>query len=577
MADAKPILILQMQRMGDLVMTFPLLGRLKSLFPENPVWVAAEEVFFKGLMPLAPDAVFFPYSAAAHLKKREYAMVINLSHRPEAAALAGELRTEERLGQYRVPSRASGGKTGLAAGGTAGGTSGGGATYIAGDWQLYRHSLVRNNRYNLYHWADLNGLELSTTRTLLRTIWALPDSVKNPGNAKRVGLFLGASEADKRPEAPFWAELAQKLLARGHKPVFLGGEAEKESGAALGQQLRSPALNLCGRFSVHDLARFIAELDLLITPDTGPMHIAAWVGTRVLNLSTGPVNPWETGPFTPGHYVLRPTLACAGCWQCRHAAPFCKNTLHPGRVAFIANSLLNGNEAGLGELRLPGQELLLTGRDKHGLFELAPLPCPQTPKTQDASQIGAGQIGAGQADHKQAGPEQADAGQARNQAAYPDACPAPRPAAHRARLAFGHFWQAFFGVNLKLLPADALVKRRNELLNLQPAAAPRLLKQGEMLALKLVRAKKNAAFPELAAELAAEPAAGSATDRSRPDLTNGANGAGRGSEASLAGQDGPLSPLRNYLGLYLQNNECSLPAQTRALELAEAFMEQFRG
>lgn len=48
-----------------------------------------------------------------------------------------------------------------------------------------------------------------------------------------------------------------------------------ELGAAVAGKLKAPALNLCGRFSVSGLAGFVGELDLLVTPDTGPMHVAA--------------------------------------------------------------------------------------------------------------------------------------------------------------------------------------------------------------------------------------------------------------------------------------------------------------
>ncbi len=436
MEENKPVLILQMQRMGDLVLTFPLIGWLVAMFPGHPVWVVAEEAFFKGLMPLSPDAVFFPYDSASMLKRRDYALIINLSHRPEAAALAGSLRCERRLGQYRAEN---------------------GATYIAGDWQLYRHSFVRNNRYNLYHWSDLNGLDLVSPRQLKRTLWTSP-SADGPGKASggRIGLFLGASETEKRPELSFWAELAQKLMARGHKPVFLGGEAEREMGQALSRQLRSPSLNLCGRFSVSELARFIAELDLLVTPDTGPMHIAAWVGTQVLNLSLGPVNMWETGPCTPGHYILRPALSCTGCWQCRYSAPLCRDSLNPGRVAFIAGAILNRNVEGLASLDLPGQELWLSGRDANGLYDLIPL-----------------------------GAQEKDRGR-------------------QARLALSRFWQAFFGVRFQRLPSSTLESGRKQLLERHPETAGHLLKAGSSLLLEMLKANKNNGFDAGAAKLFAD-------------------------------------------------------------------------
>lgn len=58
--SADPLLVLQLQRMGDLILTFPLLLALKKRWPGHPIWVAAEPQFFQELMPLAPEVVFFP-------------------------------------------------------------------------------------------------------------------------------------------------------------------------------------------------------------------------------------------------------------------------------------------------------------------------------------------------------------------------------------------------------------------------------------------------------------------------------------------------------------------------------------
>lgn len=59
----EPTLIIQMQRMGDLILSFPLCSRLLLLEPERPVWVAGEPAFFSGLKPLAPQVVFLPLTA----------------------------------------------------------------------------------------------------------------------------------------------------------------------------------------------------------------------------------------------------------------------------------------------------------------------------------------------------------------------------------------------------------------------------------------------------------------------------------------------------------------------------------
>lgn len=350
-----PVLILQMQRLGDLVLSYPMMGWLSVLFPGHPLWVVGEERFFSGLIPLSPQSVYFDYSAANELKGPHYKAVINLSHREEALSLAASLKTERLIGPYR---------------------SAGGAMHISGDWQLYRASLVHNNRHNRYHWADLNGLDLIDASRLLRTNWPLPRASYG-GTSSHIGLFLGASEANKRPDENFWLELSRGLLQAGHRPVLLGGEAERDMGQSIARKLEAPALSLCGRFSIKELAEFIAELDLFVSPDTGPMHVAAWTSTPTLNLSMGPVNAWETGPFSPGHHVLRARVSCVGCWQCTQPSVLCKEHFSPSRTAFLVHQLVTAPQNSLTGIALPGQELLRTGRGAFGLYTLAPLQTAQ--------------------------------------------------------------------------------------------------------------------------------------------------------------------------------------------------------
>ena len=69
MAEA-PNLIIQLQRMGDLVLSFPLFAWLRRLEPDRPLWVAAEPSFYEALLPLAPPVVFAPPGAASLRRTR---------------------------------------------------------------------------------------------------------------------------------------------------------------------------------------------------------------------------------------------------------------------------------------------------------------------------------------------------------------------------------------------------------------------------------------------------------------------------------------------------------------------------
>jgi hypothetical protein len=180
---------------------------------------------------------------------------------------------------------------------------------------------------------------------------------------------VGASEAEKRPDPQFWAELALALTRKKINAVFLGGPEDSALAAEAARLARLPGLNLCGRFDLRAVADFLHELALLIVPDTGPMHLAAWLGTPTLNLSMGPVHAWETGPASPGHHVLRSNISCSGCWGCSRGDIICRRAFIPARVALLAEHLVRSPQR-LASLRLPGLSLWVTGRTQEGLFDL---------------------------------------------------------------------------------------------------------------------------------------------------------------------------------------------------------------
>lgn len=351
--SADPILVLQLHRMGDLILTFPLLIRLRQLWPHNPLWVVAEPAFFQQLMPLAPDAVFFPPSHCQELARQTYAAAINLSSSPVAAQLMARLESPLKLGPVAD-------SDGLR---------------VLGFWQLYRAALTQNNHANAFHWADLHLLDLSPAPNLA----AVGHSRPKPAGTRRVGLVLGASEAAKRPDAAFWARLAMRLAAADLAPVFLGGKAEQELGDEVAHRSGLAQANLCGKLALREVAALMGTLDLCITPDTGPMHLADYLGVPVLNLSMGPVHARETGPSAPGQWVLRAAMSCVGCWQCRRSRLFCKQAFMPASVAQLALQIHQELATGKPCCKAPGNGLTLyrTGRDALGLHTLKPYPEPR--------------------------------------------------------------------------------------------------------------------------------------------------------------------------------------------------------
>ena len=91
-AQGKPALVIQPRRLGDLILTFPLLLKLQAQNPARPVWVAGQPAFFASLMPFAPSATFFSVAQLPDLEKHSYDTVINLGNFPRTGQRRGHCR-----------------------------------------------------------------------------------------------------------------------------------------------------------------------------------------------------------------------------------------------------------------------------------------------------------------------------------------------------------------------------------------------------------------------------------------------------------------------------------------------------
>jgi ADP-heptose:LPS heptosyltransferase len=125
-----------------------------------------------------------------------------------------------------------------------------------------------------------------------------------------VGVFPGSNASSRRWAPERFAETVRRLAAAGYEVVVFGGPGEE----ALSREVAGDAaLDLGGRTDLPTLAAGLAACRAVLTNDSGPMHLAAAVGTPVVALF-GAGDPRETGPLGPGHRVLRhPELGCVPC------------------------------------------------------------------------------------------------------------------------------------------------------------------------------------------------------------------------------------------------------------------------
>jgi heptosyltransferase I len=159
-----------------------------------------------------------------------------------------------------------------------------------------------------------------------------------PGRPLAV-LHPGARWASKLWPPASWANLAEWLHAQGFQIAVTGSPADRELAAGLTAQCRAPLINLAGATSLAQLAAILRKTRLAVTTDTGVMHLAAALGTPVVALF-GPTAPWRTGPFGPGHQVVRLGLPCSPCFKRHCPAPRCLIDLTPEMVAAACNNVL---------------------------------------------------------------------------------------------------------------------------------------------------------------------------------------------------------------------------------------------
>jgi heptosyltransferase-2 len=157
-----------------------------------------------------------------------------------------------------------------------------------------------------------------------------------------IGINPGAEYGPaKRWPVDRFAEAASLLLERGRcRFVVFGGRGDLVLAGQFARRMtRAPVVVLAGRTSLRELLAGLAACDVLLTNDTGPMHVAAALGVPVV-VPFGSTSPGLTGPGLPGdprHAPLRAGAACAPCFLRQCPADFrCMKGIGAGDVAAAA-------------------------------------------------------------------------------------------------------------------------------------------------------------------------------------------------------------------------------------------------
>lgn len=300
-APPKEICLLRLSALGDVTHVLPLLNTLQNAWPEARItWLVGrgEQKLLEGL----PGVDFVVYDKNSGLKgMREIGRLLRKR--------LGPGRKFDVLLQMQVAARANLLSAFVPA-------------HVRVGYDASRskdlHGLFINTRI-----ADRPGIHVldaigSFVEPLglkpLPVAWHVPVPAEAfdwaraqwPDDGRRVLAISPCSSHVKRNwYADRYAAVADHALSRGWRVVLCGGrsELERRMGDAILSNMRGEALDLIGKDTLKQLPALLARADLVMTPDSGPMHIANAMGTKVLGLHAAS-NPERSGPYSDRRFCV---------------------------------------------------------------------------------------------------------------------------------------------------------------------------------------------------------------------------------------------------------------------------------
>jgi heptosyltransferase II len=151
----------------------------------------------------------------------------------------------------------------------------------------------------------------------------------------RVACFCPGAEFGpaKRWPVQHFATLARALAAQGHDVWVIGSAKEKEIGEQIRTASADAAVNLCGRTALDDAVILLSRADVVVSNDSGLMHVAAALDRPLVALY-GSSSPDFTPPLSDAASIVRFVVPCSPCFQrvCPLGHFDCMMKLDPGRV-----------------------------------------------------------------------------------------------------------------------------------------------------------------------------------------------------------------------------------------------------
>lgn len=336
------ILVIQLARLGDTIQSLMALRAAKHLYPELEIHVVARKRFaaameriswIESVTSLDTDSLLGPILAEARSEReglselarwlsplvgRTWDMVFNWTYSEASSYLTALLPARVKLGYSRRKDFSQS---------------------VTDGWSHYIQAMVQGDVSQNIHLTDVLTTQLLTAlqihagdpieendaQVTSKSFFDLQPSVVDclrDSTRKLIGIQLGAARASKAWSPESWAQVAGYVLERNPETslVLLGGESEERLEARFLAVLGSARHNrpvrvhsLVGKTGFDAWATVVGRCQWLFAGDTAAIHLASVLGTRVLNVSVGPVKWTETGPYGNGHYIVSAAEGCEAC------------------------------------------------------------------------------------------------------------------------------------------------------------------------------------------------------------------------------------------------------------------------
>lgn len=313
------ILVVQTTRMGDVIQTSPLIARVRERYPDahlavlvrrmgegvakrhpavDEVLVYDEDEIYVNAGARDSDRLLHAYEIAdkriRELRDMRFDLAYNLTHSITSAMFLKLIGIPKVVGAH---------------------LSDEGQYVLRGKWTNYFFTSVFQREYSNLNLCDISRHfePEGRARALVLEVEAkdraaVDELLRAKGISDDAPLFcmqLGASEENKRWSEAHFARLARMLADRhGARILLVGVREEAPLGEIFEREAPGLAVPLYGETNIPQLAALLERARLLVTNDTGTMHVAAAVNCPVALVSVGHVHYRETGPYGEGHCAI---------------------------------------------------------------------------------------------------------------------------------------------------------------------------------------------------------------------------------------------------------------------------------